>query len=61
MWPHRDYGDAIYHISCKFCEFDENITLPTLMEKLESVQYSAAVAVTGTQKGTSHEKLYAEL
>ena len=31
------------------------------MEKLESVQYSAARAVTGTWKGTSREKLYADL
>ena len=31
------------------------------MEKLESVQYSAALAVTGAWKGTSREKLYEEL
>ena len=31
------------------------------MEKLESVQYSAALAVTGAWRGTSREKLYAEL
>ena len=31
------------------------------MEKLESVQYSAALAVTGTWRGSSQEKLYAEL
>ena len=31
------------------------------MEKLEAVQYSAAIAVTGTWRGTSREKLYAEL
>ena len=31
------------------------------MEKLESVQYSAALAVSGTWRGTSREKLYAEL
>ena len=31
------------------------------MEKLESVQYSAALAVSGAWKGTSREKLYAEL
>ena len=29
--------------------------------KIESVQYSAALAVTGTWRGTSREKLYAEL
>ncbi len=59
--PHLDYGDVIYHIPAKFCEFSQNITLPSLMEKLESVQYSAALAVTGTWRGTSRDKLYAEL
>ena len=59
--PHLDYGDVIYHIPAKICEFSQNIILPSLMEKLESVQYSAALAVTGTWRGTSREKLYAEL
>ena len=31
------------------------------MEKLKSVQYSAALAVTGAWKGTSRDKLYEEL
>ena len=31
------------------------------MEKLESVQYSAARVITGTWRGTSRKKLYAEL
>ena len=43
--PHLDYGDVIYH----------------LMEKLESVQYAAALAVTGTWRGTSRERLHNEL
>ena len=59
--PHLDYGDVIYHIAAKVCEFSQNISLSNLMEKLESVQYSAARAVTGTWKGTSREKLYIEL
>ena len=59
--PHLDYGDVIYHIPAKVCEFSQNIVLPNLMEKIESVQYSAALAVTGTWRGTSHEKLYAEI
>ena len=59
--PHLDYGDVIYHIPAKLCEFSQNIILPNLMEKLESVQYSAALAVTGTWRGTSREKLYTEL
>ena len=31
------------------------------MEKLESVQYSTALAVSGTWRGTSKERLYEEL
>ena len=34
--------------------------LPIVMEKLESVQYSAALAVTGPWRGTSREKLLIE-
>ena len=59
--PHLDYGDVIYHIPAKMSDFSQNIVLPNLMEKLESVQYSAALAVTGTWRGTSREKLYTEL
>ena len=59
--PHLDYGDVIYHVPSKVCEFSQTVILPNLMEKLESVQYSAALAVTGTWRGTSREKLYAEL
>ena len=51
----------IYHIPAKVCEFRGSVVLPSLMEKLESVQYSAARAITGIWRGTSREKLYAEL
>ena len=54
--PHLDYGDVIYLIPSKVCEFSQNIILPSLMEKLESVQYSAVLAVTGTWRGTSAGK-----
>ena len=46
--PHMDYDDVIYHIPGKVCDFSGNFILPNLMKKLESVQYSAALAVTGT-------------
>ena len=59
--PHMDYGDVFYHIPRKVCDFSGNFVLPNLMEKLESVQYSAALAVTGTWRGTSREKLYTDL
>ena len=54
--PHLDYGDVIYHIPHK-----ESTHGNALMQKIESVQYSAALAVTGTWRGTSREKLYCEL
>ena len=59
--PHLDYGDVIYHIPPKKSDFSQDTSLNNHMEKLESVQYSAALAVTGAWKGTSREKLYEEL
>ena len=58
---HLDYGDVIYHLPAMLCEFSGSVILPGLMDKLESVQYSAARAITGTWKGTSREKLYSDL
>ena len=45
----------------KVCDFSGSTTLSSLMEKLESVQYSAALAITGAWRGTSREKLYLDL
>ena len=59
--PLLDYGDVIYHFPAKVCEFSSSVISTRLMEKLESVQYSAARVITGTWRGTSREKLYAEL
>ena len=54
--PHLDYGDVIYHVPQRADGYENYI-----MVKLESVQYSAALAVTGTWRGTSRERLYSEL
>ena len=59
--PHLDYGDVIYHIPQKVNDFSREVTLHRLMERLESVQYSAGVAITGAWKGTSRSKIYQEL
>ena len=59
--PHLDYDDVLYHNPANVCEFSNNIILPHLMEKIESVQYSAALDVTGAWRGSSREKLYVEL
>ena len=61
MRPHLDHWDVIYDIPAKVCEFRGSVILPSLMEKLESVQYSAARAITGTWRGKSREKLYSEI
>ena len=49
--PHLDYADIIYHQP-----HNESFT-----NKIESVQYNAALAITGAIKGTSRERLYQEL
>ena len=48
--PHLDYGDVIYH--------NQRVDLMTL---LETVQYKAALIVSGCWQGTSRVKLYDEL
>ena len=52
--PHLDYGDIIYHKY--YPEFKLDFT-----KKLESTQYSAALAVTGPWRGTNTDRLYEEL
>ena len=49
--PLIDYGDIIY-------DQPQN---ESFNEKLEAVQYKAALAITGAVQGTSREKLYQEL
>ena len=49
--PHLDYGDIIY---------DQAYNL-SFHQKLESIQYNAALALTGAIRGNSREKLYQEL
>ena len=49
--PHLDYGDIVY----------DQPNNSSLSEKIESLQYNAALAITGAIKGSSKEKLYQEL
>ena len=49
--PHLDYGDIIYDQSYN----------TSFHQRLESLQYNAALAVTGSIRGTSKEKLHNEL
>ena len=49
--PSADYGHIIY----------DQLQNDLLCEKLESVQYKAAVVITGAMQGTSRDKIYQEL
>ena len=48
---HLDYGDIIYDEAFK----------NSFHQKIESLQYNAALAITGAIRGTSREKIYQEL
>ena len=50
-FPHLDYGDIIYDRA-----YNE-----LFHQKLESIQYNAALAITGALWGTSRAKLYQDL
>ena len=49
--PHLDYGDIIYYQAYN----------ASFHQKLDSIQYNAALAIRGTIRATSTEKLYNEL
>ena len=49
--PHLDYGDIVYDRA-----FNESFH-----KNLESIQYNAAIAITGAIRGTSSEKIFQEL
>ena len=48
---HLDYGDMIY---------DQTFNM-SFQQKMETMQYNAALAITGPIRGSSREKLYQEL
>ena len=58
---HLDYCDFIYHIPAIVHQPPLGVTLTTLMEKVERIQYQAALAITGAWQGSSRLKLYEEL
>ena len=49
--PHLNYGDAVY----------DQPNLSYLTNKIELVQYNAALAIAGAIRWTSKEKLYQDL
>ena len=46
--PHLDYGDVIY----------DRTFNKSFHQRLEAIQYNAAIAITGAVRGTSSEKLF---
>ena len=65
---HFDYCDIIFHIPPPNNGiFDGKLLrvkgkkLNSLMAKIETVQYQATLAITGTWQSTSRDKLYTEL
>ena len=51
MRPHLDYGDIIYGKAYK----------ETFLQKLESIQYNACLALSGAIRGSSRENFNQEL
>ena len=59
--PHLDFCDVIFHIPSITNPFDSSINPNYLMNPLERIQYHAALAITGSWKGTNLNKIYDEL
>ena len=58
---HLDYCDIIYHEPSQQNQPPLCVTLMSLlMEKVERIQYQAALAVTGAWQGSNRSKLYEE-
>ena len=58
---HFDYCDVIYHVPPVDNPYSHKNSQNFLMNRLESMQYNATLAITGAWRGTSREKLYQEL
>ena len=59
--PHLDFCDVLYHKPQQNSSFDSSVNLNFLMNKVEQIQYQAALAITGTWKGTNLNIIYEEL
>ena len=53
-----DYCDIIYHIPSRQNHAPLGVTLNSLMEKVESIQYQVALAISGAWCGSSRPKFY---
>ena len=58
---HLDYCDIIYHLSSITHQPPVGRTLCSKMEKVERMQYQAALAITGAWQVSSGSKIYDDL
>ena len=58
---HLDYCDIIYHVPSHQNQAPFGVTLNSVMEKVERIQYQSALAISGAWRGSSRSKLYEEL
>ena len=58
---HLDYCDTIYHMLALNNQTNLGVTLTSLMETVEQIQYQVALDITGTWQGSNRSKLYEEL
>ena len=56
-----DHCDVIYHVPPVDNPYSHEHKQNLLMNRLESMQYSVALAITGAWRGTSRERIYKEL
>ena len=59
--PHLDYCDIIYHIPSRLNPAPLGMTLNSVMEKVERIQYQSALAISGGWQGSNRAKLYEEM
>ena len=58
---HFDYCDIIYHMPAVLNQPPLGVSLNSQMEKVERIQYQAALFITGAWQRPNHKKLYEEL
>ena len=58
---HLDYCEIIYHAPALNAHKNLEMTVNSLMEKVERTQYQAALAITVTLQRSNQIKLYEEL
>ena len=58
---HLDYCDIIYYTPSHQNQAPLGVTLNSVMEKIERIQYQSALAISSAWHGSNGAKLYDEL